>query len=216
MNNFTQIVYTIGRKKDNSMIEMLGTGFLISNNGKIAVPKHIIGDNSKNLLMIKPHINNFNQYQDVSANNCSGYTLELLKVDPIRDIAILKGDFNVSGKIPKLSNFDNAVIGDEVGIFGYPHCVEGRRCLTFQKAEIGAKILLENFSIKSKYAVINTQTRPGQSGSLIYSFRTNEILGMLIGAYAPSGIGLDIAGINPKELHQTTQCISSEYINNML
>jgi hypothetical protein len=38
-------------------------------------------------------------------------------------------------------------------------CVEGRGVSTYQKIEVGAKVLLESSGIKSKYAVINIQAR---------------------------------------------------------
>ena len=47
-------------------------------------------------------------------------------------------------------------VGDEIYIFGFPHCTEGRRVLTFQKAMVGAKVLINSSGIKSKYCVINT------------------------------------------------------------
>ena len=138
------------------------------------------------------------------------------EIDPVRDMAILKADITFNGRIPRIGSFDDDKVGDEVGIFGYPHCVEGRRALTFQKAELGAKVLLEVNGIKSKHAVINTQARPGQSGSLIFSPRDQSISGVLIGAWAPGETTMSLGGIDPKELHQTTHCLSAEYILGML
>ena len=105
-----------------------------------------------------------------------------------------------------------------MGIFGFPHSVQGRRALTFQKAELGCKVLLDSNNIKSKYAVINTQARPGQSGSLVFLPRTNSICGVLVGAWAPNlnGGGISLGGVNPHELHQTTHCVSAEYLRAML
>ena len=84
-----------------------------------------------------------------------------------------------------------------------------------QNAMIGSKILINSAGIKSKYCVINTQTRPGQSGSMIYYRTQNKIIAVLIGAFA-SNSGISLGGINPRELHQTTQCISAEYISKMI
>lgn len=100
---------------------------------------------------------------------------------------------------------------EQTYIIGFPHCTEGRKVLTVQEADVGAKILLESNNIKSKYIVVNTQTRPGQSGSLVYDPKSNKIIAMLIGAFAPDS-GISLGGINPRELHQTTHCISAEYI----
>jgi len=80
---------------------------------------------------------------------------------------------------------------------------------------VGAKVLLNSSGVKSKFCVINTQTRPGQSGSIIYSPTQNKIIAILIGAFVSSS-GISLGGINPRELHQTTQCLSAEYIKNMI
>jgi len=116
---------------------------------------------------------------------------------------------------PPISSLDNIKVGERIGIFGFPHCVMGRRVLTYHETEIGAKMLLESSGIKAKYATLNLQTRPGQSGSLVFNPMNGDILGLLIGTYAPDS-GVNIAGINPYELNQTSYCISADHIREML
>ena len=215
MNIFTQLVYVIGKVTPNH-VEMLGTGFLISNNGHIATTYHVTGSVGTNLVVLAPHINDINAYQDLSDTSCQTIPVLVQEIDPIRDLAILKADINFAGQIPRIGSFDDDNVGDEVGIFGFPHCVEGRRALTFQKAELGAKVLLDANGIKTKHAVINTQARPGQSGSLVFSPKDQSISGVLVGAWVPSQGGISLGGINPRELHQTTQCVSAEYLRDML
>lgn len=137
--------------------------------------------------------------------------------DPFRDITILQfKDQQPAFTHPiSLGSTDEVSVGDEIYILGFPHCTEGRRVLTFQKAMVGAKVLINSSGIKSKYCVINTQTRPGQSGSIIYSKTQNKIIAVLTGAFVSSS-GISLGGINPRELHQTTQCISAEYIKSMI
>ena len=216
MNIFTQIVVVIGRVNPDG-VQMLGTGFLISPDGKVVTTKHVVGTDESRLVLLAPHIVDINQYQDTTDNRCAPVPLKVIEIDPIKDLCIVKADITFSGTLPQLGSFDEIQVGEKIGIFGFPHCVEGRRVLTFQETEIGAKILLESHGVKSKHAVINIQARPGQSGALIFSPRINKIVGVLIGAYALSdGGGIIVAGINPRELNQTTQCISAEYIKEML
>jgi hypothetical protein len=217
MNVFTQIVVVIGRINPNG-VQMLGTGFLITKDGKIITTKHVVGTDDSRLVLLAPHIKNINEYQDTSDNRCAPVPLKVIEIDPIKDLCIVKADILFDGNLPVLGSFDEINVGEKIGIFGFPHCVENRRVLTYQETEIGAKILLESHSIKSKHAVINTQSRPGQSGSLIFSPRINKIVGVLIGGYAPLNAGghISLGGINPRELNQTTQCISAEYIKEML
>lgn len=215
MNIFTQTVLTIGRANSEGIIGMLGTGFLISNDGKVVTSRHVVGDNEQGLVVLVPHINDINQYQDTTNNKCASVGATIVESDPFRDLVILQIPLSFSYNPPCIGSFDEVSVGEQVGIFGFPHCVEGRRVLTYQHAMVGAKVLLESQGVKSKHAVINTQTRPGQSGSLIFSIRTNKVLGILVGAFGPDS-GVFISGINPRELHQTTHCISAEYIKNMI
>ncbi|EOU1648716.1 MAG: serine protease [Clostridium perfringens] len=215
MDIFTQLVLVIGRMDSDGFINMLGTGFIVSNDGKIVTSRHVVADNDENLVILAPNIRSINEYQDTTDVRCNYIKASILDSDPFRDITIIKAELKFTGIIPSLGDFDDMYVGEQVSILGFPHCVEGRRVLTFQQAGIGAKVLLEAQGIKSKHAVINTQTRPGQSGSLIFSINTNKIVGMLVGTFAPNS-GVIIAGINPRELNQTTHCISAEYIKNML
>lgn len=215
MNIFTQLVYVVGKLTPDH-VEMLGTAFLVSKEGHIATTHHVTGSTDSNFVILAPHINDINAYQDLSDNKCQTIPVQVQEIDPIRDLAILKADINFSNLIPRIGSFDDDNVGEEVGIFGFPHCVEGRRALTYQRAELGAKVLLETNGIKSKHAVINSQARPGQSGSLVFSPKDQSISGVLVGAWVPGPGGIILGGINPKELHQTTQCVSAEYLRDML
>lgn len=214
---FTQIVLVIGVLKDG-VVQMRGTGFLIRNDGLIATAYHVVGSKKENFVVLLPKMSDLNQYQDLSDKSCDPIKCNIERINTLQDVAILKADMTFYGILPLLSSFDTCSVGEDVGIFGYPHCsTDGRRSLTYQKTEIGAKVLLDVSGIKSKQAVINTQTRPGQSGSPIVSLKNGEILGLLIGAWSgSSNTTISLGGIDPRELHQTTHCLSAEYISEML
>lgn len=216
MDIFTQLVLIVGRLTPDG-VQMLGTGFLLTNDGKLVTTRHVVGSDDTNLVIIAPHIRNINEYQDLTDDRVRPIESSIEEIHPIRDIAILNSDAQFDGPIPDLGNFDDDEIGDAVHIFGFPHCTEGRRALTYQRAEIGAKVTLGESGVTSKHAVINVQARPGQSGSLIFSERNQRISGMLMGAWAPGGGGgISLGGIDPRELHQTTHCISAEYVEEMI
>ncbi len=218
MNYFAYGIVVIGKIIPDG-IQMLGSGFFISKDSKIVTAKHVIGDSDKDIVVLLPRTTNINDYQDSTDTYCNYLKIKILESDPFKDICIIqpidsvKFEFNVPG----IGSLDDLKIGDDVEIFGYPHCTEGRRVLTYQNTKIGAKLLLSSDGIKSKHAVLNIQSRPGQSGSVIYSKKVSKIIGILIGAYAPSfSGGISLGGIDPRELHQTTHCISSEYIKDMI
>ena len=212
MDIFSQLTVVVGRLNPDG-VSMLGTAFFVRNDGYLVTPRHVINNTDKGLVILVPHVRGLNEYQDLSDTSCSFVEVEIVEIDPIRDLATLKlkgnGVFNLP--IPSLGSIDDVDVGDTVQIFGYPHCTEGRRVLTYQSTVIGAKFLLSTNSVKIKQAVLNIQSRPGQSGSLIFSQKLNKIIGILLGTYAPSS-GIYLNGINPAELNQTTQIISAEYI----
>ena len=76
-------------------------------------------------------------------------------------------------------------------------------------------ILIDAAGIKSKYMVLNIQTRPGQSGSPVLRDSDARLIGMLIGAYS-AGSFASFGGVDPSTLHQTTHVISAEYILDMI
>ena len=211
----TQIVYTIGRY-NGQVINMLGTGFLVANGKYVVAPRHVVGDNDDGLGIILPSISSMDECQDTTITSCRFADVTIKHSDPFRDIVILEfKNETFTFTTPQIGDVDDVSVGDEILIFGFPHCTEGRRVLTMQKAMVGAKILLNSSGVKSKFCVINTQTRPGQSGSIIYSPSKNKVIAILIGAFVSSS-GISLGGINPRELHQTTQCLSAEYIKNMI
>nr|WP_277399917.1 serine protease [Pseudoxanthomonas sp. LH2527] len=212
---FTQITYVIGRLMPDG-VQMLGTGFLFRADGYIATTQHVVGVDPANLVILMPHIKSMNEYQDLSDTRCTPVNVSVVELDPIRDLAVLKADLGFSGTLPPLTSFDKVDVGAEVGIFGYPHCTEGRRALTFQKAELGAKVKITEKNVTTKHAVINVQARPGQSGSLVFDPASGGVVGVLIGAWAPGRDGISLGGINPRELHQTTHCVPAEYLREML
>ena len=214
MLDFTPILILIGRK-DNNKFRPLGTGFLVSENGKVITARHVIGNETTNLIAIVSQISNIDEYQDLSDTSCNAVDAKIIDINTITDLCLLQTSLRFTGVLPPIESLDNIKVGDKVGMFGYPHCVNGRRVLTYQETVIGAKMLLETSRIKSKYATINMQTRPGQSGSLVFSLQTGAIIGLLIGTYALAS-GIIIDDINLQELNQTSYCISANYIKEML
>jgi S1-C subfamily serine protease len=210
-----KVIYTVGRITPNGII-LLGTCFLLNKNGLFATASHVTNNDNNNLVIFVSGKTDLNIYQDTSDNQGQTIPATIYKVDPIRDICILKID-NPNKSNLQIGGADDVKVSDNVGIVGFPHCVDGRNILTFQNTVVGAKVLIESSGIKSKHLVLNIQTRPGQSGSPIFRLSDSKLIGMIIGSYVPSSRGgLSLGGVDPHTLHQTTHAVSSEYITKMI
>lgn len=208
------LAVAIGRNNPNG-IGLLGTGFFIGNN-LIATTKHVTNGDEHNLVIILPKYS-IDEYQDTSDTGVQVVKATIKNVDPIRDLCIIEIEDAQLNIQVALGSTDDVQTGSPVAVLGYPHADHGRLVLTQQYTQIGAKILIESHTIKTKHIVLNTQARPGQSGGPIIDMTTGSIIGMLIGSYAPGGGGgISLGGVDPHTLHQTTHVISAEYISEMI
>lgn len=197
-------------------VNLLGTAFMVANN-KVVTARHVISGVSGNIVIIPPTDNNISEYQDTSNKRVNFYPVKLIEEDPINDLCILESVDVFTYNPIKISSFDEVNVGEQLGIIGYPHCNEGRLVQTLHHGLLGAKVLLESSGLKSKHGIINQQTRPGQSGSPVFSLKNNDVVGILIGAYSgATNVTIRLNNINPSDLHQTTHCLSAEYIKEML
>ena len=209
-----KIVFVLGRINSNNEVTLIGTCFLLNKPGLLATTFHMTGYSDNDLCIIVDDESDINKYQKPIANTQPDIVkVKIHKVDPVRDISILKVDTKSYSRIV-IKGTDILGVSNKVNIFGYPHCQDIRKVLTYQNCEVGAKILLETSGILSKYIVLNNQCRPGQSGSPVFS-SNYQLVGMIIGSHS-SPDRIIIQTIDPSAINQTTYAISSEYIQKMI
>lgn len=212
------VVVMVGIKHPNEGVKLLGSCFAVSQNGLFVTCRHVIGNHTNSLVLVESYSEDIiNGYQDTSNSKCSIIEVQSIEtVNPLCDLVLLKTQL-FDNSISAIGTLDEVKVGDEVEIVGYPHCVNDwhMHILTLQRTIIGAKILRESNGLKYKYAILNVQTRPGQSGSMVFCPSIQKVVGILVGGYAPDS-GIRLGGINPYELNQTSFCLSAEYINEML
>ncbi|WP_341220659.1 serine protease [Polaribacter atrinae] len=215
IDNLHKVIYTVGRITPNG-VTLLGTCFLLQENGCFATTAHVTNNDENNLVIVASQTTDLNNYQDTSNNQVNTFPAKIKSIDPVRDIAIIQTNNPINSNI-NIQGADNVAVGNTLAIVGYPHSNLGRQVLTYQRTIVGAKILIETSGIKSKHLVLNIQTRPGQSGSPVFNDANTELIGMIIGSYVPGqGEGISLGGVDPHTLHQTTHAVSSEYILKML
>lgn len=213
--DISYVVHPVGRITPTG-ISLLGTAFFINKPGILATASHVVGNNDNGLVIIMNRINSIQDYQDTSNMQVSYVPAKIKEINPIYDVCLLEVPQTIQSTLD-LTSTDLVHVGENISIFGYPHCEHGRMVLTQQNTSVGAKILINSSGIKAKNIVLNIQSRPGQSGSHIIVPGSSSISAMLIGSYAPqvTNGGISIGGIDPQTLHQTTHAISAAYIKEM-
>jgi len=210
------IVFAVGRTGSNGVELLLGTATLLNSPGRFVTAAHVTNKDDQNLVVVLRPYNSIDDYQDTSDSQVQVIPVRIEAIDPFTDLCILAADIDVSSNL-SIGSTNILNVGSVVDIFGYPHADHGRLVLTHQRTEIGARILIKNGIVKTKHVVLNTQARPGQSGSPIFSAYTTTVVAILIGSYAPGGGGgILLGGVDPHTLHQTTHAVSVEYIMEML
>ena len=209
-----RIVMSLGRVTPSG-VNLLGTCFLLNRKGWFATASHATMGDDHNLVVVLQEEAAISDYQDTTNKNVKLLPAKIEKYDPVHDTAVISIPADAQSTI-QIDNLDSTVVGSEVDLFGFPHAEHGRRVLTLQSANIGAKVLLESGDLKVKHAVVNIQSRPGQSGSPVFLRNTNRVVGILIGSYAPGASGISLGGIDPQTLHMTSHAVSAEYLLRML
>jgi hypothetical protein len=210
------MIFAVGRALPSG-IQLLGTAFCLDKPGCFATASHVVGMEDKNLVLVYKKLNSLNDYQDTSDTSVVSFPVKIKTTDPFHDLAILQADpeVNLFSRIT-IKGADFAPVGYQTSNFGFPHAEHGRMVLTQQDAEIGARVLISSGPIKAKHLILNTQARPGQSGSPIFTKGNKYLVGVLIGSYAPGGGGsISLGGVDPSTLHQTTHAVSAQYLIGM-
>lgn len=207
------LVVAIGRQTADG-INLLGTGFGITKN-LIATAAHVVGHTEQGLVAVLPPQGSPDGYQDTTITKVMNAKVTIAAFDPVRDIAILKLAPLTINIDTQLGSTDTTGPGSPVVAHGYPHADTGRLVLTQHAAMVGARVLLGASGLQTKHIVLNIQTKPGQSGSPVFS--GGGVCAMIVGAYRPAGgSGISLGNIDPATLHQTTHAVSAEYIKEMV
>lgn len=215
LDAFAKIVLPVGRIKPEGILTV-GTAWMLRQDGLFATTRHVVGSDDADLCILMPRIDGLSQYQDLSDRSFQFAAAKVEELDPIRDLLILRArGIRFNGNLPKIGSLDDVLVGEELLSFGYPHANE-RVVLTTQFSRLGAKLYLPSAGTKPKYGILNVQTRPGQSGSPIFHPRSGNIVALTVGVFKGQGGGITLGDIDPRELNQTTQCISAEYLKEML
>lgn len=209
------MVLAVGRNGPGG-IQLLGTAFCLNKAGFFGTASHVVGTDDTNLVLGFKPLNDLNDFQDTSDKNIQIFPVKISAADPFHDLAVLKADGVGFVSNITVAGADLAPPGTRISSFGYPHADHGRMVLTQQDTAVGARVLIESGGIKAKHLILNTQARPGQSGSPVFRQVDGLLVAVLVGSYAPGGGGgISLGGVDPHTLHQTTHAVSAEYLKSM-
>lgn len=213
-----RVVLPLARQGAGGAVAPLGTCFAVGPR-RFATAAHVTGPSDTGLVAIIGRADALSDYQDTTNEQVRVVMLKIVNYSPLHDIVILEIDDATSHVTfaYALSSTDIIAPGAPVVSLGYPHADHGRLVLTQQSSMVGARVLLGVEGEKIKHVVLNTQTRPGQSGGPVFSSDGLRVCAMVVGGYAPAGGGgISLGGIDPQTLHQTTHAVSAEYISELL
>ncbi len=213
-----RVVLPLARVGAGGAFGLLATCFAVGPN-KFATAAHVTGPSDKGLVAIIDKVTSLTDYQDTTDTSCNAAYMKIVVYDPVHDICILElVDEGVVTFQYTLGSSDDVAPGDPVISLGYPHADHGRLVLTQQGSAVGARVLLGVNGLKVKHLVLNTQTRPGQSGGPVFTADGKKVCAMVLGGYSPNGAGsgISLGGIDPQTLHQTTHAVSADYIKILL
>lgn len=210
----SNVVIAVGRTGPAG-VQLAGTAFLLNKEGYFATASHVVGNDDNGLTIVFKNLTSLDNYQDTDDNAVQTVPAKIHASNPFHDLVVLKADVKAASNII-IGGADDISVGYGISSFGYPHADHGRMVLTRQDSEIGARILISSGGIKAKHFVLNTQARPGQSGSPVFRKNDGLLVGVLVGSYAPGGGGgISLGGVDPHTLHQTTHAVSAEYLKGM-
>lgn len=211
-----KVVLVVGRMSAGSAAA-LGTCFAVGPK-YFATAAHVTGPSDEGLFIALGKTSDIADYQDTTDTSTRFTPAKIVNYDPVRDVCILEIPDGTVQFGYALGSSDDVRTGDPVISLGYPHADHGRVVLTQQNSAVGARVLLGAHGTKTKHIVLNTQTRPGQSGGPVFTSDGRRVCAMVVGGYTPiqSGGGISLGGIDPQTLHQTTHAVSVEYVRALL
>ena len=199
MFNFSgvsNVFFAVGRLGPAG-VQLAGTAFALNKPGFFATASHVADTDDQGLVLAFKTLSSVNDYQDTGDPSLQMFHAKIESIDPFHDLAVLKADVTVVSNIV-ISGADQAPVGVGVSNFGFPHADHGRMVLTQQDAEVGARVSIASGGIKAKHLVLNTQARPGQSGSPVFRRSDGALVAVLVGSYAPGGGGgISLGGVDP-------------------
>jgi len=211
-----QSIVAVGFNPNPQQITIIGSGFAVSNDGKILSAAHLYNqlnseqiNNLKANIMIKQEPNELERYQWLPIkmiNKNDKDDLIIFQVDGYKETLLKKLDF---------SDSDSVMVGDEVYFIGFPYAAQlindgfGVTLIVNKGIISNTKRDGTDPNRKRNWLIVDAISNPGNSGCPLIDIETNKVIGVMTIAFrTPSRVmreldirePMHIAGAKPINL----------------
>lgn len=181
-----QSVIAIGFRPNPNQITIIGSGFAVSNDGKILSASHLYNElqndqinNLMGMAMTKQEENGLEHYKWLP--------LKVLKICKENDLSILQIENYQDALLKKLELDDSETVevGEEVYFIGFPYAAQlindGFGITLIANKGIISNIKRDgiNSSHPKNFFIIDAISNPGNSGCPLIQINTNKVIGVM-------------------------------------
>lgn len=183
-------IVAIGFNLSPQQITIIGSGFIVSDNGKIISAAHLCKqlnqeqiNNLKANVLIERISNDTERYRWIP--------IKLIKKDDQNDLAVfqLEDYNNISLKKIELGDSEKIEIGQEVYFVGFPYAAQLMND-GFGVTLIVNKGMISNIKRsgidpehKRNWLIVDAISNPGNSGCPLFDIKTNKVIGIMTIAF---------------------------------
>lgn len=181
-----QSVIAVGFRRNEKQITIIGSGFAVSDDGKILSSAHLYNklkpeqiDTLIGMAMVKQEPNGLEHYKWLP--------LKLIKKEDKDDVALfqIEGHENTLLKKLDLGDSKNIEVGDNVYFIGFPYAAqlinEGFGITLIVNKGIISNIKRDGVdpTHKRNWFIVDAISNPGNSGCPLIDLNTNEVIGIM-------------------------------------
>jgi len=180
-------IVAIGFNPNPNQITIIGSGFAVSNDGKILSAAHLYNqlnpeqvNNLKINAMVKQDSSGIEYYQ--------WFPIRLINKNDEDDLALFQVENYEKTLLKKLDfgDSDNIMAGDEVYFIGFPYAAnlmnEGFGVTLIVNKSIISNVKQDS-SRKRNWIIIDAISNPGNSGCPVVDIKSNKVIGVMTIAF---------------------------------
>lgn len=179
-------IVAIGFNPNPQQVTIIGSGFAISNDGKIISAAHLYNRlNEEQVKNLKANI--LVERGDFELERYMWLPITLINKNDENDIAIFQIQSNQKTLLNKveIGDSDNVEVGDEVYFIGFPYAAQlinegfGITLIVNKSTVSNIKRSGKDPSHKRNWIIIDAISNPGNSGCPLMDIETNKVIGVM-------------------------------------